>query len=76
MNPAHEVVEGDWGKITTNQWFITNKKVVLFRAVEIGCLSVIAALVPSFSDILGFNILLVIKLDYYRTFLIFLSEYI
>ena len=57
MNPAHEVVEGDWGEVTTNRFFITNKRIVVFRTVEIACLSVIAALVPSFSDILGFNIL-------------------
>ena len=57
LGPAHEVVEGDWGKITGKGAFITNKKTVVFRTVEIICVSMIAALVPSFSDVLGFDIL-------------------
>ena len=61
MGPAHEVVEGDWGEMTSNRFFITNKKYILFRVVEIIFISIVAALVPSFSDILGFNILYVFE---------------
>ena len=57
MGPAHEVVEGDWGEMTSNKYFITNKRYILFRVIEIIVISIVAALVPSFSDILGFNIL-------------------
>ncbi|KNB43323.1 hypothetical protein JH06_2881 [Blastocystis sp. subtype 4] len=59
MGPAHEVVEGDWGEMTSNKYFITNKRYILFRVIEIILISIVAALVPSFSDILGFNILCV-----------------
>ena len=61
MGPAHEVVEGDWGEMTSNKFFITNKRYILFRVMEIIVISIIAALVPSFSDILGFNILMYVK---------------
>ena len=57
MGPIHEVVEVFYGEIKTNKIFITNKECWLFRSIEIALISVIAYLVPSFSDILSFNIL-------------------
>ena len=57
MGPIHEVVEGNWGAMTANKYFITNKNYILFRTVEILLISVVAAIFPFFSDLLGFNIL-------------------
>ena len=57
MGPIHEVVEGNWGPMTANKFFITNKRYIIFRIVEILVVSVVAAIFPFFSDLLGFNIL-------------------
>lgn len=58
MGPIHEVVEKDYGTLKTNKYFILNKDCWIFRSAEIAIISIIAFLVPSFSDILSFNILL------------------
>lgn len=60
LNPVHEVIEGDWGMNAERGAFITKKKIVIFRTIEIACVSMVAALIPSFSDVLGFNILYII----------------
>lgn len=78
MGPIHEVVEVFYGEIKTNKVFITNKECWLFRSIEIALISVIAYLVPSFSDILSFNILfhvsrivfLHLQLETFRLFLL------
>lgn len=57
MGPIHEVVEGNWGAMTSNKYFITNKNYIMFRTAEILLISVVAAIFPFFSDLLGFNIL-------------------
>ena len=57
MRTVHEIVEGDWGAMTSNRFFITNKRYVIFRVIELLLISVVAALIPFFSDLLGFNIL-------------------
>ena len=57
MSPIHEVVEKDYGEIKTNEYFILNRDCWIFRGSEIALISIIAFLVPSFSDILSFNIL-------------------
>ena len=57
MSPIHEVVEKDYGEIKSNEYFILNRDCWIFRGSEIALISIIAFLVPSFSDILSFNIL-------------------
>ena len=57
MSTIHEIVEGNWGEMTSNRVFITNPKYVVFRVVELLLISTVAALLPFFSDLLGFNIL-------------------
>lgn len=58
MGPIHEVVESGMGVPTTNAYFVTSKKFIVFRVVEILLISLVATLLPFFSDILSFNILL------------------
>ena len=58
MGPIHVVVESGMGVPTTNAYFITSKKFIVFRVVEILLISLVATLLPFFSDILSFNILL------------------
>ena len=57
LAPAHVVVEGSWGEPKMNRYFITSPRFVFFRIVETALVSVVAKLLPSFSAILGFNIL-------------------
>lgn len=57
LSPTHEVIEGSWGEPKTNRYFITSPRFVLFRVIETILVSVVAKLLPSFSAILGFNIL-------------------
>ena len=58
IGPIHEVVESGMGIPTTNAYFITSKKFILFRVVETLLISLVASLLPFFSDVLSFNILL------------------
>ena len=58
MGPIHEVVESGMGAPTTNAYFITSKNFIIFRTIEILLISLVAVLLPFFSDILSFNILL------------------
>lgn len=60
MGPIHEVVEVFYKRIYTNDYFIVNKECWTFRTIEIVIISVIAYLVPSFSDILSFNIFFIL----------------
>lgn len=57
MATIHEIVEGNWGEMTSNRVFITNPKYVVFRMVELLLISTVAALFPFFNDVLSFNIL-------------------
>lgn len=57
MDSIHEVVERNYGTLKTNKWFILNRDCWIFRGSEIALISIIAFVMPSFSDILSFNIL-------------------
>ncbi|CBK21714.2 uncharacterized protein [Blastocystis hominis] len=53
MEPVNEMVEGHWGPCTKGKYFITNPVYIVFRIVEIVCISLVAYFVPFFEDILS-----------------------
>ena len=67
ISPLSEQVEANFGEdcridsflgeFTSNKYFVTNKKCVIFRVVMVCAISLVGYIFPFFNDVLSFNIL-------------------